>query len=191
MIEFMKKTRDLYNKERGRLSFSFSAYNKLEKPSWMLTNKDNRFEATYKNQKILLRKGRIVIANIVQANSLLFKPGKFDCPAAMVYSEDPYFEQQPDILKSIAHGLFAIKGKKLDDEELQSFSDILADEMVPMFNVQIPGKIAYGKKVYFTTFMVHRKHLPNGFIDFGYFPALIYPEKTEASIILPSRYWAT
>lgn len=191
MIEFMKKTRDIYYTERKKLSFSFSAYNRLTKPEWMQQSKDNRFEATYIDHGMLLRKGRIAIAKIVQANSLLYKPGEDNCPAAMVFSEDPYFEENPDKLGEIAYRLYGIKGSRCDDEELQRFSDILADEIVTLFNVEIPQKITYSRKVYFTSLMVHREHLPNRYIDFGCFPALIYPEKTEASIILPSRYWAS
>ncbi|MHC1682928.1 MAG: hypothetical protein AB6733_08270 [Clostridiaceae bacterium] len=189
MVEFMKRAREIYYKECKKLFFSSRDYNKLTRPSWMNASTDNRFEATYRDQKILMKKGRIAIAYLVQANTLLFKEGHHDCPAAMVFSEDTYFEENPDKLGDIAHRIFEMKGISSEDEEIQKFSDILDDEVVTLFNAKVPEKITFGKKVYFTTFMVHRKHLPNGYIDFGSFPALICPEKTEASIILPSRYW--
>jgi hypothetical protein len=191
MIEFMKKTKEIYYQGRKKLFFNSRDYNRLRKPSWMNPLSDNRFEATYREQGILIKKGKIVIAHIVQANTQLFKAGQFDCPASMVFSEDTYFEENPNKLKDIAHRLFEIKGISSDDEDIQRFSDILADEIVTLFNAKIPEKITFGKKVYFTSFMVHRGHLPNGYIDFDCFPALVCPEKTEAAIILPSKYWFT
>lgn len=191
MKEAMLKTREIYYRERKKLRFHFSNYTKLEKPNWMLQSKDDRFESTYRDQKVLIREGRIAVACIVQANSLLFEQGKDNCPAVMLFSEDTFFEEQPEKLKSIASKLFRIKGVSCEDEEIQMFADILADEKVTLFNYEIPDKLTYGKKVFFTTFMVHREHLPNGYIDFDYFPALICPEKTEASIILPAKYWAS
>jgi len=190
MKEAMIKTKETYYRERKKIRFYFDSYTQLSKPSWMLTVKDDRFESTYRDQRILIKEGRIAFACIVQANTLLFKPGKHNCPAAMIFSEDTFFEEHPNKLGDIASQLFTIKGATCDDEELQMFSDILADEKVTLFNYKVPEKLAYGKKVFFTSFMVHREHLPEGYIDFSYFPALICPEKTEASIILPSRYWA-
>lgn len=190
MKDAMIKTKENYYREREKLRFKFSNYTRLSKPKWMLIYKDHRFESTYKDQRILIKEGRIALATIVQANTLLFKPGKYSCPAAMVYSEDTFFEEYPDKLKSIASQLFQIKGADCNDKEIQIFSDILADEKVPLFNFKVPEKLTYGKTVFFTTFIVHREHIPNGYIDFKYFPVLILPEKTEASIILPSKYWA-
>lgn len=189
MKNFMNQAREIFYKERKKLTFCFSWYNRIYKPKWMTTSMDQRFEDTYRHQRILYRNGRIAIGTIVQSNTLLFKAGKDDSPAAMVYSEDPYFEENPDMLKKIASYLYSIKGVKCEDEDLQIFSDILQDEFVSLFNFKVPEKITFGKSVYFTSFMVARNHLPNGYIDFEYFPVIIYPEKTEASIILPSKYW--
>ncbi|KNY26179.1 tetratricopeptide repeat protein [Pseudobacteroides cellulosolvens] len=189
MKSFMNQAREIFYKERKKLTFCFSWYNRIYKPKWMTKSMDQRFEDTYRHQRILYRNGRIAIGKIVQANTLLFKAGKDDSPAAMVYSEDPYFEENPDKLKTIASFLYSIKGVKCEDEDLQIFSDIMQDEVVPLFNFKVPEKITFGKSVYFTSFIVVRNHLPNGYIDFEYFPVIIYPEKTEASIILPSKYW--
>ncbi len=189
MKNFMKQSREIFYKERKKLTFSFSWYNRLYKPKWMTKLMDRRFEDTYRHQRILYKNGRIAMGKIVQSNTLLFNAGKDDSPAAMVYSEDPYFEENPEKLKKIASYLYSIKGVKCEDEDLQIFSDILQDEFVTLFNFKVPEKITFGKNVYFTSFMVVRNHLPNGYIDFEYFPVIIYPEKTEASIILPSKYW--
>jgi tetratricopeptide (TPR) repeat protein len=191
MVEFMRETRDIFDKERRKISFIFDDYNIFIKPKWMLNSNDNRYEVIYKEQGILKREGKIVLASFVQANQHLFKLGINNSPASMVYSEDLYFEENPDKLKEVADELFQIKGVKCEDEELQRFSDILDDEMVTLFNVKVPEKITFGKEVYFTTFVVHREHLPNRYIDFQVFPALVYPEKTDATVLLPSRYWAS
>ncbi len=186
----MVLTREFYNKKRKWFFIFDKRYNTLVKPSWMRNNNDRRFEVIYTDQKLLFKKGKIMLGRIVQANSMLFKPGKYDCPAAMIFTEDTFFEENPQKLGEIASNLFEIKGKATEDEELQKFSDILADEMVPVFNIDVPDKITYGKKVYFTTFMVIRKHLPVGYISNNTFPILACPEETEATIILPSKYWA-
>ncbi|MDS0525141.1 hypothetical protein NNC19_05560 [Clostridium sp. SHJSY1] len=189
MLNFINETKENYYKERKKLSFRLNSYNSLKKPSWMEELNHTKFEATYNDQEILMRQGRVAIGSVVQANFMLFKPGRYNCPAAMVFSEDPYFYENPYKLEDIASKLFEIKGEATNDEELQKFSDILEDEKEALFNVKLPKKITFGKEVYFTTFMVHREHIPNGYIDFKSFPVLIYPEQTEASIILPSRYW--
>ncbi|QAA32123.1 tetratricopeptide repeat protein [Clostridium manihotivorum] len=191
MVEFMNKTREIYYNERKKSSFTFNDYNILLKPMWMKNLNDNRYAATYKDQSILKRKGRIAIGTIVQANYRLFSLEINNNPAVMVFSEDPYFEENPKALKAIASELTKIKGKVCNDEKLQGFADILDDEIVTLFNAKLPESITFGKEVYLTTFMVHREQLPNRYIDFEYFPVLMCPEKTEASIILPSRYWAS
>lgn len=183
-------TRKLYYRRREGLFIINKGYNTLKRPKWMDIKTDKRFDSTYTDQKLLFKKGRIMIGKIVQANTLLFEPGKFDHPAAMVFTEDPYFEENPHKLEEIASSLYKIKGRSTNDEELQKFSDMLEDEIVTLFNVEVPKKITHGKKVYFTSFMVHRRHLKLGYMDSGIFPVLALPEKTEASIILPNRYWA-
>ncbi|WP_160680345.1 hypothetical protein [Clostridium sp. C8-1-8] len=191
MVEFMRNTRDIYYNERKKTSFTFNDYNILLRPMWMKTLNDNRYESTYRDQSILKRQGRVAIGAIVQANNSLYSLGVNNSPAAMVFSEDPYFEENPRALKEIALKLINIKGKVCEDEILQGFADILADEIVTLFNAKLPESITFGKDVYFTTFMVHREHLSNRYIDFEYFPVLVCPEKTEASLILPSKYWAS
>ncbi len=185
----MNLTRENYYKSRRWYWLINRNYNKSEKPGWMVKGNDKRFTATFRDEKLLFTEGKIMLGRIVQANSLLFEAGPSDCPAAMLFTDEPFFEENPLKLQEIAYGLFDIKGKDTDDDELQKFSDILYDEYVAAFNVEVPSKITYGKKVYFTSFMVHRKHLPLGYIDIGCFPILACPEKTEASIILPSKYW--
>ena len=37
--------------------------------------------------------------------------------------------------------------------------------------------------------MVHRKHLPRGYLRANWFPLVVAPKETPASVILPGRYW--
>lgn len=162
---------------------------KIPKPDWVKSTNDRRFTEVFDNQAVLLRRGFVVWGAIVQANMQLFSPGPTDCPAAIIYSLDPVINGRPCILEDAASKLFSFKGKVVDDEEIQVFSDKLADEMVSDLKLPVPKILTEGIECLYTCIMVHRKHLPDRKLSQGLFPLLVNPMETDATMILPSIYW--
>jgi hypothetical protein len=190
MKSLIENTRNRFGKPPRTLSVRDSIYNSVRKPLLMRLIKDKRFDGFYQNKDILLSDGEIVWGFIVQANTLLFKPAKTNHPATLVFSKDLYFDERLDVLENIATALYDLKGRKNVDKEVSLFAEVITDQMTALFNTPIPKSITMNKAVYYTTIMVHRKHLPLKYLNSGWFPLLVSPHKTKSSMILPSRYWS-
>ncbi|WP_432176779.1 hypothetical protein [Streptomyces sp. Tue6028] len=140
-------------------------------------------------QDLLLESGTVVWAAIVQANELLFKPGRNDHPAVVLYGTDPeIFDDQPEELRAVARKLFSLKGKLLTDPDLQPFSNMLCREMSREMRMPVPRSLAGSALVYCTNVIVTRRHLPSGTLSSGLFPLVIH-SACSATMILPSRFW--
>ncbi len=158
-------------------------------PMWMWFNRRDELWTLYRERMRVLETGQVVWAALVQANQLLFEPGTLDCPAAAVYGLDPSFDRDPDELRRIAHELFALKGTTPADPALRQAADDITNEMARRYNMRLPDALTGGRDVYMTCIMVHRRHLPTGYLTQGLFPLVVAPGQTPATMILPSRYW--
>ena len=49
-----------------------------------------------RRQQRFYREGQVAMGAIVQANELLFKPGRGDSPATFIYTQDPFLVQHPE-----------------------------------------------------------------------------------------------
>ncbi|BAY27627.1 hypothetical protein NIES2100_74520 [Calothrix sp. NIES-2100] len=186
------QTRKNFHKHSREFSLKRLMYNSLIPPWWMIKAGDRRFCVLYRDQNILWKKGIVVWGRIVQANNLLFDPGKWDHPAVIVFSPVPVFDSKLKDLTRIAHDLYELKDKKLNHPEMAdfvTFAEAITNEMDCLFNVKIPESLTLNQLVYFTSIMVYRKHLPGGYLKSGWFPILIAPDKTPAAMILPAKYW--
>jgi hypothetical protein len=190
---YLYLTRKIYREAHKKFSLEQFIYDHLIPPWWMIQQQDRRFCTLFRDQNILLQKGIIVWGHLIQANNLLFEPGKWEHPAVIVCSPKPLYEENLGELARIARELYELKDKNLDHPEmleLKSFGEIITNEMDCPFNVPIPSCLTMNQLVYFTSILVYRKHLPLGYLSSGWFPVLIAPDKTPAAMILPSRYWA-
>lgn len=185
----LSATRETFGQAPRSFSLFSQLYNRVYPPMWMIRWGDD-LRCVYRDQRKLFKEGKVVWGHIVQANNALFEPGKGNYPADMLYSLDPYFDNNLEALERIAHRLYGLKGKEVEDEEARYFSDAITDEHTRVLNVQLPKSLSGGREVYFTTFMVHRKHLPTGYLVSGWFPILALPGASDATMILPSKYWA-
>ncbi|MFI0446908.1 hypothetical protein [Actinomadura sp. 6N118] len=144
-------------------------------------------------QDRLLEQGRVVWGGLVQANTLLFGKGRHDSPAEILYSPDPMLDDRPDLLAEVAQRLFALKGSRQADAELQTISDTLANELEDAPHAPVPRSMprsmAGSLPLFTTTVLVSRRHLPDGVLRGGLFPLIVHPE-LDSTMILPSRYWA-
>jgi hypothetical protein len=144
--------------------------------------------AAYRDREKLLREGSVVLAVVVQANTLLFERGADDAPANVIYTTDRDAEQPVVQMLGVARRLFSLKGTEPVDGGEARFARMLSDELGRDFRVTVPDRLSGGLDLTYTTIMVHRKHLPDGRLVAPYFPLLIHAE-SRAAMILPARYW--
>ena len=155
----------------------------------MRDERDTRFLSQYRDQELLIASGKVVWGQIVQANAKLFQTGDYDHPAAVVYSVDPHYDQHPQELALVAQHLFEQKGLQETARDLKEFSRIITDEYETVFNLRVPNAYTNERNVYYTSTMVPRKYLPDQKLSMSFFPYLVLPSSTEASMVLPSNYW--
>ena len=139
----------------------------------------------YDHSEALRLNGQVVWGHIIQANEQLYEPDdSSNCPAAIVYSIDAYYLAHPEELGDIASMLFDLKGTQTNPE-LQQFSDLLANERETQMYLPIPESLTGGRRVIYTSIMVHRHHLPTNFLSSSLFPLLVAPQQTDATSSYP------
>ncbi|WP_072336303.1 hypothetical protein [Thermoactinomyces sp. DSM 45891] len=97
-----------------------------------MVRKDRRTDPLihlYLRQKEFYQQGDVYLGCIVQANEFLFDPqNRWNCPAAVLYTQDDYYYQHPEELAQLAHDLYSVKGETGYVENVQMFADMLANE---------------------------------------------------------------
>lgn len=183
--ERVRNTQATYSKQDWKLD-------RVKKPLAFYIFRIKENHEQFRDQRILLERGKVVWGSIVQANGAIFDPqGRFqEAGAAIMYSEDPFYDQNLDQLRAHAHNLYALKGQECS-ADMQAFSDKLADEKTADTKLAIPTGFTEGHPCFYATIMIFRKHLPVNYLANGYFPVLIAPEETDAVMILPHWYWDT
>lgn len=154
-------------------------------PRWMKTQ-DPLF-GFFDQQQLLLKEGRIAWGALIQANNLLFSPGTEDCPAQLVWSVDPYFDARPQELRVIGRRIFQLKNTKPSDPQERKLAEQITDESTRSLGWKLPDTLI-DRNVVSTTFMVFRKHIPNGVLSASCFPILTHPS-TQFVMIVPFELW--
>jgi hypothetical protein len=189
MRTFLEETRQKLGQAPRSFSIAERFYLHVRPAPWMHASNDRLLDI-YRHRKALLQRGQVVWGHLIQANAQLFRPGANDCPAAAVYSRDPFFDDQLATLSRIANALYDLKGTQPDDPTLARFAHTITDERERIMKLAVPHKLTGGRDVFYTVIMVHRKHLPDGYLTDSVFPLLIHPPDIEATLIVPSRYWS-
>ena len=155
---------------------------------WILTR--DKLRRVVLDQDLLRDHGCVVWGALVQANSMLFAHrNRQTLPANVIYSPDPYFDNNVEALRDLAHVLFELKGKRAASRELWKFARAITNEMLRAMRLPQPRSLTENREVYFTTCLIQPSHLPAGYLASGFFPLLICPDKTDAVMILPCAYW--
>ena len=97
----------------------------IKPPDWL--SESESLIHTYRDHDLLLSQGEIVWAHIVQANSLLFKPGKEDSPAEIVFSLDRVFDEDIEALRLIAERIYDLKGNTYEDGQIDRLARMVSD----------------------------------------------------------------
>lgn len=162
---------------------------RLSRPVWL--NSEDPMSEIYENKALLLQKGEIIYAHIVQANTILFKMfPPFDCPAQIVYSAEPYFMEQPDVLQDVAWGIYSYKGQDTDSvpNEWKEVARVITDEYDRSdftFSLKLKEKSV---EYHMIPTMIYRKLLPKRKLCGNLLPVLAIPESKQV-LILPKEYW--
>lgn len=172
----------------GKPSLLEKWYLHIRAPKWCRASKDDLL-LIYRDQNKLLFEGHIVLGMLVQAHGGLFKKGFADAPANVIYTTETGLDNPLGRLWEIAQKLFSLKGTKPEDDDERKFAGMVSYEYARDFRVTVPESLAHGLDVTYTTIMVHRKHLPEGYLSNVFFPLLVHQE-SRAAMILPARYWS-
>lgn len=162
---------------------------KLNRPTWL--DSEDPMSEIYSKKSMLLQKGKIVYATIVQANTILFKRfPPLDCPAQIIYSEDPYISENPEVLYEAAWGIYRYKGQALDTvpDEWKEIARVITDEYDRSdftFSVNTDNQ---SFEYHMIPTMIYRKLLPKGKLCGNLLPVLMIPECKQV-LILPKQYW--
>jgi hypothetical protein len=156
-------------------------------PAWLRARPADPLTEVCDRQLLLLTEGKIVWAALIQVNKLMITPGEDDCPGLLAYSEDPHFDGRPGELLDVARRAFRYKGVVPEDPELKRIAAIVTDELERSLQVTLP-KVFSPRDIRVSTFLVYRRHIPNGVMTASVFPVLIHPA-TPAVMIMPFEFW--
>jgi hypothetical protein len=161
-------------------------YLRVTAPAWCKPGND--LAPIYRDQDLLMSEGTVVWGALVQANTLLFRPGPHDSPGIVIHTTEPHLHDDLVRLSAVAKKLFALKdgGGKTSAEK--AFGSKLADDLASFLAEAVPKTLGGESPILANTAMFHRKHLPNGILSCGFFPLFIHPT-TTAIFVVPARYW--
>lgn len=171
-------------------AFSFwerLSYLRIKCPSWCSDTDDLTIFFRHKDR--LLENGEVVWGHIVQANSLLFSPGKDNCPGEMVYVPNPKAVVDPQELATVASRLFDLKGTEPGDPGLASIANYITDERIRVYGLRVPSAVSPRLTCAVSTVFFARHHLPQRQLCSPLMPIIISVEKPRVVMPLPARYW--
>ena len=189
MNDLLEKTRRTF----GRAPRTFPlwerwTYLNTPRPIWCTSQDDlsHFFQAKWK----LLEEGVVVWGHIVQANRLLFEPGRINCPAEAVFSLGQEFDEMVPYLGAVAHSLYELKGTSPPQSALNRIAAHLANERTRVYGLEVPSALSPVTRCMLSTIFVDRNHLPARQLLTSWFPLVVNPRPPHYAMILPERYWS-
>ncbi len=144
-----------------------------------------------KDRGMLLKEGTIVWGALVQANTLMFQPGTHDHAGEVLFSVEPERVVDPLQLSRVAHRVFGLKGVQQSEPALARIAEHLGEEYARAFGLEVPKSLSPEIPSAISTVLLHRKHLPSGYLKRSIFPILVLVPDPWLAMVLPSRYWPT
>lgn len=186
--EYMAHCRTAFGAPRRQFTYQDVGVLQVPPPRWLPA--DDRREMHYLFQGLpwVFAEGHLRWGTIVQANQLCWKEGPDDCPACVIHSADPFYDDNPELLHDIGHQLYENKGRYTKNPELQRFADLLENELDAQMRLPVPKFMTEGRDVIYTTIYVFRRHLPLPYLVEPIVPIVVHPN-TGHSAILPSAWW--
>ena len=162
------------------------SWDRLTPPPWM--KPDDPLQRSYGQIEDLLANGDVVWGHVVQANSLLFRPGPEAAPAEVVYCARPDEDVPPEALQAAAGAAFGLKGRKLADPALARIGAALDAEMDRHPPLDLPDAVTHGHSMRMAIVMVHRALLPSRYLSSNFLPLLVSRSR-DAAALFPCLYW--
>lgn len=190
--EMLKESRQTFG--TGPRSFGFwerRSYLRIPNPAWMSqAPKNDKLVQLLALQKEIFQNGCLVWGHIVQANTLLFEPGKDNYPALVVYAPDPEMQMDPRLLEDVAQKSFQLKGTQPRDKDKLAVAQMMTDEMSRPTGFPIPRTIcSIGNLLISITFCA-RHHFPKKQLCASVFPMVRHAIEPQWVLPLPEKYWA-
>jgi len=164
-----------------------AGYLSIARPAWCGSR--DGLSQFFASRGELLREGEVVWGHVVQANTLLFKPGPHNCPGEVAFCPDPARVVDIEELEFVAHSLFDLKGTQPAPGPLRTFAEHLTNERTRAFGLEVPASISPLLDCEVSTIFFARRHLPGGVLSCPFFPILLLPRAPHLVMVLPARYW--
>lgn len=166
-------------------------------PAWLGLSSifNDRLSRLWWNQKALVRDGTVVFGYIYMANMSLFEAGSGDAPAGVVYSLDPFYRRNPGYLTELGHtlyGFYEANQPVVPEGPWQRLVfESVYDGTARQFALAVPPILSGGRETYHSSIMIHRSHLPHGWMGGNLVPLLVdpIPERNGKALIVPSAFW--
>ena len=184
-MNFKSIINDIRNNYRDKPKNKF----KLRYYPWVM---NTELKSIYNDNEYLAKHGKIVFAYLIQANNEIFKRKVFgfDVPGCLLYSTDPYYEDHPEELEALAKQIYQYKGRKDAPEEIRKFVEHITNEYSYEQNQKLPKSITPNGDVYYSVFMIWRKHLIDKHLKVSIFPIFADPNVVKSCMIVPKEYWS-
>lgn len=165
-------------------------YLRISKPSWLRSNPSDRLNQLVSQSSQVFQDGVLVWGQVVQANQLLFEPGKVNCPALLLYAPDSELQMDPTLLEDVAMRSYELKGTQPREKDRIELAKQLTDETARPMGLQVPRSVcSIGSLVMSCTICV-RHHFPKRHLRGNIFPLVRHKNDPSLILPLPGRYWA-
>lgn len=156
----------------------------------LLRRRDDVLLSILKEQNTLHESGEVFWCQLIEANKLLFNANnEHTLPAAIIYSTDKSYDNQPEQLEKISQGLLSMKDATDDGTELGAFVATIKRDFEQILRLELPRAITGGRPVYYATVLVQPQYLPGNTLAKTRFPVVASFEKTETAMLLPAHFW--
>lgn len=181
-MTLLDRTRESFGPPRRTLE----GFLQPKPPAWMARDE---LRAFYDRFRPTLETGDLIWGHVVQANTILFRPGDEVSGAVVAYGTAPDRDVTPTELRRAASAAMAAKGKKQVDPALAFVGATLAAEYTRHPAIDLPPPVTRGVAMRMAIAVVHREFLPRGYLVSGLLPLVASPER-DFVCLLPARYWA-
>jgi hypothetical protein len=156
---------------------------RVSKPLTYYTDGELRYESQFRDQRVLLQRGRVVWGAITAVKDTTVAPGTGEI--AVVYATGRSFDEIPEKLQEFGQQLAERVRDEARAEDGQTWKQKLGYDC----KVALPSQWTAGTQCYGGNLLVSLPNLPGGQVSHWLLPLLILPEHTDASIVLPQFYW--
>ena len=162
-------------------------YLRIPRPAWCVSS--DQMTQFFRGKNRLLREGEVLWGHIIQANALIYHPGRQNVGGELVYPAATSEQVDHVQLAAIAGQLFSLKGTEPNDPELTAIARYLTDERIRVFGWKVPRSLSGGLNCAISTTFFARHHLPRRKLCCPLLPVIACPPTPQLAMPLPSRYW--